>query len=383
MPQLPDEHRKLLKDSIRLQAFQRAIEEIVKPGMVVCDLASGTGILGLMALRAGAQRLYSLEVTSLIGLTREIARANGYGDQMVGVRELSTRAELPEPVDVVIADQHGGFGFEAGVFEYFADAKRRLLRPGGTLIPAAVELWAAPVEAADAWSAVDFWSAPVAGFDLSPARRMAANKGYPVVLEPPQLLAAPMHLGTFETGDRASHWRCLVEGTVDRSATLHGIGAWFAALLSPTSRMTNSPGAPDRLARPNVFFPVDRPVAVCPGDHIRVEFQIAHAETMVAWRLEIWDGHERDPATPPTARFIQSTWEGALISEEDLRTSRPDWSPRLTSRGQARLSVLELCDGANRLTDIEREMQRRHPQLLPDESQAARFVAEAVARYAK
>jgi hypothetical protein len=212
---------------------------------------------------------------------------------------------------------------------------------------------------------------------------MAANRGYPVVLEPQQLLSEPMHLGTFETGDGSSHWRCLAQGKVTRGAKLHGIGAWFVALLSPTSRMTNCPGAHHRLARPNVFFPVDQPVAVTPGDRIRVELQIAHAETMIAWRLEIWDGRERDPEAPPKARFIQSTWQGSPISDEDLRTSRPDWIPRLTPRGQARLSVLELCDGTNQLTDIEREMQRRHPRLLPDEPQAARFVAEVIARYAE
>jgi hypothetical protein len=102
---------------------------------------------------------------------------------------------------------------------------------------------------------------------------------------------------------------------------------------------------------------------------------------MVAWRVAIRDGSDEEAKAPPRAEFTHSTWKGALISEEDLRTCRPDWSPRLSPRGEARRSVLELCDGNNALIDIEHEMQRRHPELLADGADAARFVAEVVASY--
>jgi len=52
-----DEHRHLLSDRARLADLQRAVSTLVRPGDVVVDLASGTGILGLMACRDGAARV--------------------------------------------------------------------------------------------------------------------------------------------------------------------------------------------------------------------------------------------------------------------------------------------------------------------------------------
>ena len=71
--------------------------------------------------------MYAVEETSLGGLAREIAAANGFADRIEVVRGLSTWVTLPEKADVVVTDQIGHFGIEAGIFEYIPDARRRLL----------------------------------------------------------------------------------------------------------------------------------------------------------------------------------------------------------------------------------------------------------------
>jgi predicted RNA methylase len=100
----------------------------------------------MLACRAGAARVYAIESDGIAGLARQIVRANGLDDRIVGVRGHSMHVRLPEPADVVVCDQIGQFGFEAGVIQYFADARRRLLKPGARLIPSRVDLWLAPVE---------------------------------------------------------------------------------------------------------------------------------------------------------------------------------------------------------------------------------------------
>ena len=116
-----DEHRQYLADTARVSAFRQAIEEIVTPGDVVLDLGAGTGILGLMACRAGAKRVYAVDEGPIIGLAHEVAAANGFQDRITHVKGLSTRVELPERVDVVLADQIGRFGLESGILDYFGD----------------------------------------------------------------------------------------------------------------------------------------------------------------------------------------------------------------------------------------------------------------------
>src|SRR5918996_1648217 len=122
MSEVLDEHRFYLSDAVRVRAFERAIRAVVGPGDVVLDLAAGTGILGLLACRAGAARVYAVDAGGILGVARALARANGAGDRITHVRAMSTDAVLPERVDVIVTDQIGRFGFEAGLLEYVTDA---------------------------------------------------------------------------------------------------------------------------------------------------------------------------------------------------------------------------------------------------------------------
>ncbi len=55
----------------------------------------------------------------------------------------------------------------------------------------------------------------------------------------------------------------------------------------------------------------------------------------------------------------------------------------VTPWGDARLSVLTLCDGQRPLAEVEQEVFRRHPKLFRSSQEAATFVAEVVTRYSQ
>ena len=113
------------------------------------------------------------------------------------------------------------------------------------------------------------------------------------------------------------------------------------------------------------------------GDEVRVAVSFRAPDVLVNWNVEVWSSDTRKAA------FRHSTFRGMLISREDLSRMRPDFTPTLTERGQARMTVLELCDGRRPLGEIETEMLRRHPQLFDTPGAAASFVAEVVTRYAR
>jgi hypothetical protein len=120
------------------------------------------------------------------------------------------------------------------------------------------------------------------------------------------------------------------------------------------------------------------------GDRVRVTMTIRPNDSMVAWAVEVCD---REAAAgrngAPKARFTHSTFQGMLLCKEDLDRAQPQFVPSLTPRGEARRSILELCNGSRSLAEIEQEVHRRHPQLFPSSGEAAAFVAEVVTRYAQ
>lgn len=369
-----DTHREFLQDTVRLAAFRAAIRQRVRPGDVVVDLGSGTGVLGLMACEAGAARVYAVEAGGMIELARRIAHANGFADRFVPVPSMADQVQLPEQADGIVTDQIGHFGFEAGLFEMMSDA-RRLLKPGAWAVPHAIELELAPLTDPDIRQRIEFWQAPVGGMDFSPAREWAANTGYPARIEAAQLLGRPSVLARIPIRGISTS-RLALEATlqVDREGRLDAFGGWFRSELAPGVFLSNAPGAEPRLARRNLVLPLDTPVPVLPGDTIRIEVRIRPSERIVAWRGSVsHSGHE--------TRFSHSTLRGMLLTPDDLRRLNPATIPRLTERGRARRSVLELCDGQRALAEIEREVLRRHPGLFRSPADAAVFVAEVVSRY--
>jgi hypothetical protein len=371
-----DEHRQLLSDETRLQAFEAALNETVKPHHIVLDLGAGTGILGLMACRAGARHVYSIDSGGIIQVAREISRANGLRDRITYVKGLSTRVSLPEKADLVVADQLGHFGFEAGLLDYFRDARTRLLKPGGITIPATVDLCVAPVEAPDMWERIEFWNSSVAGFDATAAFTIAVNTGYPVKLRSDQLLGPPATLAVLDLSSQPSA-RITGDVTViaERNGTLHGMGGWFSAQLSNSVRMTNGPVCARPITRRNVYFPIGHPLELQRGDRVRVAMSIIATELIVTWEVDV-----SAPDGARKARFRHSTWRGMLLCHEDLAKTRSDATPRLSPWGEARRSVMELCDGRT-VADIEKEMQFRHPRLFRSPAEVATFVGEVLIPY--
>ena len=372
-----DEHGYYLADHPRIDAFRRAIREVVRPGAVVADLGSGTGILGLLACEAGAGRVYSIETTGMIELARSIAARNGFADRLRVVHGESRQVELPEPVDVLVCDQIGHFGFEAGLFDFVADASQRFLRPGGAVIPARIHLQIAPVSDTGLAAAVRFWCEHPAGFDMSPAHACAANSEYSTRLEPDQCLGEPVVGVSVDVPTITREPLALdVSLPIARRGWLDGIGGWFTADLAPGVIMTNSPLSRDRIDRRNVYFPID-PVAVEPGDLVALRMRILPAAVVVAWRGEV------ARAGRTIASFNQSTLGGMLLSRDNLARQRARYVPTLTARGRARLTVLELCDGSHPLAEVERGLYERHPDLFATPNEAAVFASEVVTRYTR
>ena len=376
MSLIVDEHREYLSDTARVGAYRDALKSLVRPGDVGLDLASGTGILGLMALQAGAARIYAIESGDIASVARDLARENGFGDRVSIIEEHSSRAVLPEKVDFIVTDLAGRFGFEAGLFEVMSDARRRFLKPGGRVIPSSVSLSIAPVESTDVRAHVDYWSQPVEGLTFDAAHKIARSTGYPRAFTTANLLAPGARITGADLVDDVTIMSGSCAFEIGRDTILDGIGGWFTATLSPGIELTNAPDRADRINRRNVFFPLHDRFPVIAGDRVGVTMVIRPATSVVRWKVTVGRNgnivHQTDT----------STFNGMLLAKGNVERTRPDFKPALTDAGLARRTVVDMCDGATPLADIERAVFERHRALFNTPADAAAFVAEVVTRYA-
>ena len=94
-----------LVDIKRTEAFRKAIQQVVKPGSVVVDIGSGTGIFALFAAEAGASKVYAVEIEhQLATCIRQSVEVSQYKDIIEVVEGDALEANLPENIDVVIAE---------------------------------------------------------------------------------------------------------------------------------------------------------------------------------------------------------------------------------------------------------------------------------------
>jgi predicted RNA methylase len=131
----PYDIQNCLYDSRRVEYFAAALKEVIKPGDVVADGGSGTGVLGLLAAKLGARTVYCVELNrEYVGVIAENARLNGLSDQIRSIYGNAALLELPEPVDVIISEViSGGLFYEPQL--QIVNNLRRFLKPGGIVIP--------------------------------------------------------------------------------------------------------------------------------------------------------------------------------------------------------------------------------------------------------
>ncbi|MEQ1540672.1 MAG: class I SAM-dependent methyltransferase [Novosphingobium sp.] len=357
-----------------MEHYRRAIAQAVKPGDSVVDLGCGFAPLGLMALRAGAGQVWGIDSTDAIAIARETVDRAGLGDRYHCLRENSFRAQLPERVDVLLCDHVGYFGIDYGIGPMLADARTRMLKPGGTILPGAVALHVAGVQSAACRSVTDEWTALSIPADFGWLKEYSANTKRAVTLAPGEIATTPDQLLTLDLNDDiADNLQGEVELVAAAGGQLDGLAGWFECTLVPGISMTNSPLDSRRIDRNQAFFPFAASLPVAAGDRIRVAMNLRHDSNIYSWSARNLRSGERRR---------QSTLRAAILSPDDL-TAPDQRLAALGPRARAGRIVADYADGTRTFREVEDAVRRDHPGLMPSEAELRRFVRAELTRLSR
>ena len=356
----------MIADSVRTEAYARALRDAVNPDSVVLDIGTGTGLLALLACRFGARRVYAVEPSDAIALARDIARANGYAERITFIQGMSERVTLPEPVDIIVSDIRGVLPLCQRSVQSTLDARRRLLAPGGVLIPHRDLLMVSLVDAPNLYEKHALpWEAPIHGLDMTAARRFVNNTWHNGRATPEQLLLTPkcwavLDYATLESPDVRGE----VSWTAERSGTAHGLSVWFDSELAPGAEFSNAPDHPT-LIYGSAFFPLSEPVAVAEGDRINVSLRadLVGEDYTWSWNTKI---RASEPSKEIRADFKQSSFFSSPMLPEQLHKRAATHRPTLTEDGEIALLILQLMNEECTLKHIARQVCARFPTRFPD-----------------
>jgi protein arginine N-methyltransferase 1 len=338
------DYGRMIADDVRMDAFARALKQAVRPGSVVADIGTGTGIFALLACRFGARRVFAIEPNDAIEVAREIAAANGYRDRIEFFQARSTDVTLPERADVIVSDIGGALPWHERHIQAIADARERLLAPGGVLIPCRDTAWTAAIEAPVAYGEItDGWT--YGDFDMSAARHLVVNNWRTCRLQPADLLTRPERWGDTDYATVTQpNVRAAITARVVRPGTGHGLAAGFDRTVGGGIRLSNAPDAPDAIRPRHIygiaFFPWPRPVDVMPGDVVSIEMKADFVGDDYVWSWNTRVLRQGD-ASAVIGEFDQTTFYGAPLSPAQIRKRAASYLPTLNEEGRAVCLVLE------------------------------------------
>src|SRR5262245_53200630 len=263
----PVEHARMLHDERRTGDYVEALTHAVRPGDVVLDLGTGSGVLAIAAARAGARHVYAVEASDIADVAERVFAANGMQDRISLIPGWSRQINLPEPADLLVSEIIGNEPFEEEILETTLDARRRLLKPHARLIPYALTLFARPLRLPE-----------------TEARQRALGRAavkrwrglYGIDFEPLVDAVAPGPVNSPTEAEVATTWSAVGRPTV--IAVLH-FSAFDAATVSASGDLVlEAPGAVNAVA--------------------------------VTFRAHLYEGiaHTLDPWRWPTSSWATSVW---------------------------------------------------------------------------
>ncbi|MBU1240280.1 50S ribosomal protein L11 methyltransferase, partial [Myxococcota bacterium] len=286
------EHAWMLLDRIRVDAFERAIKAVVRPGDVVADIGTGTGVLAAMAAKAGARRVYAVDRAPILEVARALFAENHVDNIIEVIRDDARKVEFPEPPNVVVSEMVGNFGIEEDMLGMFNTIAAKCT-PDVRFIPSGLTLFFVPLAEVGLKEELERLSNFSSDLTMHSFVARMANRPVHHRITASEILGrdrAPQFIPTVGGGTTIDELRCTMEMT--RSGTVNAIGTYYHLLLAEDITLTTGPDGPPTHWT-NIKFPVYPPLELKAGDTIEMTLYPKFLPGAGVWSWEIQAGSEK------------------------------------------------------------------------------------------
>ena len=271
-------HVPMMNEPERNQAFFDGLASLVKPETVVFEIGTGSGLLAMMAAKLGARRVVTCEAVGLIADTaRKIIERNGYQDRVTVLakpsHDVQLGNDLPAQADLLVHEIFSSELLGEYVLPAIEDAKRRLLKPGGVVLPAAASIMVALVTGDALGSNVHVGES--FGFDLHDFNAIHPRKR-PLYREDlaPVLLSEAVEAFRFDFG-RDSVFPAeakAIDITATASGLCYGVIQWIRIEVAEGIHFENHPSKPRSVSNwQHTIYGFDEPLAIEAGSVVAVQ----------------------------------------------------------------------------------------------------------------
>jgi SAM-dependent methyltransferase len=277
---IPRWHFAMLNDRERNDALAVALERRIRPGSHVLDIGSGTGLLAMMAVRAGAAHVTTCETNPVMAeIARQVIAQHGMADVITVVPkrslDLVVGVDLQRRVDFLVSEIVDCGLIGEGLLPTIAHAREHLLAPDGEMLPVAGRILGFLVDSPAILNLNRTTTA--GGFDVRRLNAVATEGHFPVRLStwPHRVLTDAVELASFDLVDGSlGDGSAVVVLPVLASGTAHGVVAWFEMDLGAGVVIRNSP---DNVVSHwmQALVPFDQPIDVVAGTAASVELSWA------------------------------------------------------------------------------------------------------------
>ncbi|MCW2238041.1 protein arginine N-methyltransferase [Azospirillum canadense] len=274
---VPGWHLPMINDVERNEAYDAALKRAVTPDSLVLEIGTGSGIVAMMAARAGAKQVVTCEVNPILArVAKETVAHNGYGDRVSVVPKLSTQlnvgagGDLPEKADVFVSELINIGMLAPRMLSVLQHARTHLVKPAGAIIPRASTVYAMLVETPELARINPVKT--IDGFDMSTfdVFRSPGYQQIDLAADAHTPLSAGFTALEFDfTRNMPEEGEREITVEITHEGTCHGVAFWFDLFMDEEVVYRSESRARTNHWKQAMTF-LETPIQVRPGDRLTI-----------------------------------------------------------------------------------------------------------------